>query len=40
MSSDMEDRMLALATELDELESKYAALDAAMNASDIAREAA
>ncbi|KVX94729.1 hypothetical protein WL51_29730 [Burkholderia ubonensis] len=40
MSSDMEDRMLALATELDELESKYAVLDAALNASDIAQEAA
>ncbi|WP_157643502.1 hypothetical protein [Burkholderia ubonensis] len=40
MSSDMEDRMLALATELDELESKYAVLDAALNASDIEQEAA
>ncbi|AOJ80729.1 hypothetical protein WS86_08950 [Burkholderia savannae] len=40
MSSDMEDRMLALATELDELEAKYAVLDAAMNATDFAREAA
>ncbi|KWF80088.1 hypothetical protein WL93_24490 [Burkholderia diffusa] len=40
MSSDMEDRMLSIAKELDELEAKYAALDAAMNAGDFAREAA
>ncbi|KVL18271.1 hypothetical protein WK02_04170 [Burkholderia cepacia] len=32
MSQDVEDRMLALAAELDELESRYAALDTAMNA--------
>ncbi|MDN7932055.1 hypothetical protein QZM52_12265 [Burkholderia metallica] len=40
MSSDMEDRMLTIAKELDELEAKYAALDAAMNANDETREAA